>query len=192
MTQILLTFLMGLIAGYLASYVKFVFDAEKSRFDFKTKILREVWEAVLFAKSLATNIDPILGFADPSEPRNERITRRLAEFGDAHVKAKRIVRFNSPFYPIPLHDLANKILLESELLGHHIGKASPTTLLNYWEIVEKSTETLNPLTDQLCDAIRQEVDRPSLNPFGWMCELRKRIVSRQNSPPSGPQVPSKQ
>lgn len=193
MTQILLTFVMGLIAGYLASYVKFVFDAEKSRFDFRTRILREIWEAVLFAKSLATNIDPEMGFADPTEPRKDRIDRRLEEFGKAHVEAKRIVRFNSPFYPVAIHDLANQIVLESELLARHIATTSPNTLQQkYWEIIKKFTNRLNPLTDQLCDAIRQEVDCPSSNPIGWMCDLRKRIVSRQKSRLSGPQAPSKQ
>ncbi len=173
MSQAILTFVGGLIAGYVLAFFKYVFDAEKSRFDFRIKILREVWEAVLLAKSLSTNLDPELGFAHPNESRKERIDRRLNEFREAHVPAKRLVRFNSPFYPVPIHDLANRIVTESELLARHVAENSPQTLdkLQYWEIIERFTNTLNELTNQLCEAIRHEANRPSLNPSHW---FRKR------------------
>src|SRR5689334_12099679 len=150
-TQAILTFVGGIIAGYVLAFFKYVFDAEKSRFDFRIKILREVWEGVLLAKSLATNIDPKMDFADPSEPREQRIERRLKEFGEAHVAAKRIVRFNSPFYPVYIHDLANQIVIESELLARHIANESPMTLgeQQYWKRVQESTDSLNALTKQL-------------------------------------------
>ncbi len=53
------TFIGGIVAGYVLAYLKYVFDAEKSRFDFRTKILREVWEAVLYAKSCSVNLGKI-------------------------------------------------------------------------------------------------------------------------------------
>jgi|SRR3989304_1494217 len=169
MTQAILTFLGGLVAGYVLAYFQYVFDAEKSRLAFRIKILREVWEAVLLAKSLATNLDPELGFADPSEPRKERIDRRLKEFGEAHVPAIRVVRFNSPFYPVPIHDLAKKIVDESGLLARHVANNSPQTLgeEKYWERVRKFTDPLHAMTNQLCEAIRHEANRPSLNPIHW-------------------------
>ena len=173
MTQAILTFIGGLLAGYILAFFKYVFDAEKSRFDFRIKILREVWEAVLLAKSLAANLDPELDFADPSEPREQRIERRLNEFREAHLPAKRIVRFNSPFYPAYIHDLAKKIVDESELLARHVANHSPNTLgeQQYWKRVKESTDTLNESTRQLDDAIRHEANRPSLNPSDW---FRKR------------------
>ena len=172
MTQVILTFIGGLIAGYILAFFKYVFDAEKSRYDFRIKILREVWEAVLLAKSLATNLDPELGFADPSEPRKVRIDRRFQEFGEAHVPAKRVVRFNSPFYPVPIHDLANKIVNESELLARHVANTSPAILgEQYWKRMREFTDPLNAMTNQLCKAIRHEANRPSLNPSHW---FRKR------------------
>jgi hypothetical protein len=168
MTQAILTFLGGLIAGYVLAYFQYVFDAEKSRLAFRIKILREVWEAVLLAKSLATNLDPELGFADPSEPRKERIDRRLKEFGEAHVTGIRVVRFNSPFYPVPLHDLAKKIVDESGLLARHVANTSPETSgEQYWRRMREFTNPLNAMTNQLCEAIRHEADRPSLNPMRW-------------------------
>lgn len=151
--QAVLTFLGGLAAGWILAYFKYVFDAEKARFDFRIKILREVWEGVLHTKSLAANLDPELGFGDPNEPRQERIDRRLEKFRGVHVPAKRIVRFNSPFYPVPIHDLAMSIVNESESMARHVANHSPETLGHqYWERVRESTNVLNELTKQLDDA----------------------------------------
>ena len=169
MTQAILTFLGGLLAGYVLAYFQYVFDAEKSRLAFRIKILREVWEGVLLAKSLATNLDPELGFADPNEPRKERIDRRLEEFEKAHVPAIRVVRFNSPFYPVPIHDLAKKIVDESGLLARYIANNSPESVgeERYWKRVNECSDPLHAMTNQLCEAIRHEANRPSLNPWHW-------------------------
>jgi hypothetical protein len=180
MTQAILTFIGGLLAGYILAFFKYVFDAEKSRYDFRIKIQREVWEAVLLAKSLAANLDPELGFADPTEPRKERIDRRLKEFGEAHVPAKRVVRFNSPFYPVAIHDLANRIVNESELLARHVANFSPETLEDrqYWKRIREFTGTLNEMTNELDEAIRHEANRPSLNPSDWFRRRPARAVSK--------------
>jgi len=168
MTQAILTFLGGLLAGYIVAYFQYVFDAEKSRLAFRIKILREVWEGVLLAKSLATNLDPELDFADPSEPRKERVDRRLKEFGEAHIAGIRVVRFNSPFYPVPIHDLAKKIVDESGLLARYVANNSPETSgEQYWKRVNEYSNPLHAMTNQLCEAIRDEANRPSLNPWHW-------------------------
>jgi hypothetical protein len=157
--QAILTFIGGLVAGYVASFFKLEFDKEKSRFDFKTKILREVWEAVVYCKSLAANLSPQLDMNGiEGETWQQRRDRLLPEFHKAHLEAKRIVRFNAPFYPKALHDLASKVLLESwseARLFHH---GSPENMADYREKSEEKINLINKLAEELCEASRSDVD----------------------------------
>jgi len=163
--SIVLTFAGGLLAGFILAYFKYLFDAEKSRFDFRTKILREVWETVLFAKSLSVNLDPKLGESAEGETREQWVSKRLEEYSEAYVKAKRIVRFNEPFYPKTIHDLANELLLEAHMNAKLVGSASPDRLNDYWQRIKDYKTKMDSLSDQLCEAIRKDANRPSLNLF---------------------------
>lgn len=158
--QSMLAIFGGLVAGYFIAYFKYRFDVAKSRFDFKTKILREVWEAVLCAKTLAVNFDQDVLLASAEETRDQRLERQMKEFLEAHQEAKRIVRFNCPFYPVALHDLANKILIESVLHTRFVKRQSPDSLKDYWNNINSATSTLSNLSDELCGGIRREVNRP--------------------------------
>lgn len=159
------TFIGGLVAGYALAYFKYVFDAEKSRFEFRTKILREVWETVFFAKSCSVNLDPQMDEVDPNETREQKIERRMKEFLEAHLKAKRIVRFNQPFFPSALHDLADSVLLESMMNSKLVGDPARRKLNNYGERVDEYKDKMDSLTDKLSDDIREEVNRPAFVPF---------------------------
>lgn len=160
----ILTFLGGLAAGFCAAYLKHHFDKDKARFDFRTKILREVWEAVFLTKSLAANLTPEMDFnVDPSESQQQRRDRLLPVFYKAHLEAKRILRFNKPFYPVALHDMADKVLLESFMQARFFQQTTPQEgaagyLRDYWERSEKNISAINELSDKLCDAIRRDVN----------------------------------
>jgi hypothetical protein len=157
-----ITFIGGLYAGYLTAYFKYVFDAEKSRFDFRMQILQRLWKATVYVRSLAANIDPASDFIDPNESPDARRERRLEEFFPAHLKAKKILRFNQPFYPEPLHDMASNILLEAWSLARFIADRQTRMLKSYRNIVDERTELINRLTNEFREAIRAEVHRSPL------------------------------
>ncbi len=161
-----ITFVGGLFAGFLATYFKAMFDTEKTRFDFRMKVLRDLWGAVVYVRSLAANLDPIGDFIDSSEKPEDRIKRRLKEFFPAHLAAKRIVRFNEPFYPEELEAMASKVLLESISLARLVADESRRNRDNYYGKIGRRTKKLNALTDELRDAIRREVHRsPFVRPI---------------------------
>lgn len=163
-TQAILTFFGGLVAGYVASLFNHEFDKSKARFDFKMKILREVWEAVFYCKSLSANLSPQLdAHGIPGETHEQRRERLLPEFYKAHLEAKRIVRYNAPFYPESLHDLAGDVLLESWSEARFVEQCSPSNMTNYWDKSEERIKLINKLSDELCEAIRVETDATALS-----------------------------
>lgn len=153
------TFIGGVFAGYVLAYVKYVFDAEKSRFEFKTKILSEVWRAVLLAKSCSVNLEPLIDEVDPKESPEERLERRMKEFLEAYKEARRVVRFNQPFYPAAIHDLADSILLEAKMNSKLVGGSPKPS--DFDRRRDEYKDTLDEMSGRLCDDIREEANRPS-------------------------------
>lgn len=161
----LYTFIGGAIVGYLLALFKYVFDAEKSRFDFKAKILQDLWKEVLLARSIAANIDPEGVPPQDAPPSREKIEHELERFNKQEDKAKDVARGNQPFYPAAIHDLAMKLLLECRLFANFVADPKTHGLNDYWKQNKEMTNTVNELRDQLAEAIRVEINRPSINPF---------------------------
>jgi hypothetical protein len=161
----LLSFLGGLVVGYCAAYWKYLFDAKKVQFDFKMRILTEVWAAVLHAKSLSVNLDPELGYVDVDESRQQRVGRRLQEYCEAYSVAKRVVRTNEPFYPREIHDLSNAVLAEADANARLVGEASPATVASYWDRIAQGKDKMDELAKGLSDAIRKEMELPTWAPW---------------------------
>lgn len=163
LVQITLGSLFGLILGYFTAYLKYAFDAEKSRFDFRVKILRELWEAVLETKSSATNLDPKGSFVG-----RDNLSERLEDFPRIHTAAKRIVRFNRPYYPERLHKSADLILAKCMQLYHHVADPGSREMKDYSNLIKEYSSKINQLSEKLCEAIRKDTDRPSIDLLGWL------------------------
>ena len=120
--------------------------------------LQAIWATLVVLRDTAMGLRPALDLHDPAESLDQRKTRRLKAYYDAHQVFAKAVEQNRPFFAegiyqelVTLHRLLHSEAIEYQ---HHDPKE---TFAGYWERAAKNRERVITSIEAICTAIRQRL-----------------------------------
>lgn len=130
----------------------------KVQFEKEFDLYSQIWAQLVEVKWKVLSLRPSFDRVDPSETEEERIKRRLTEFAESFNPFVSLVEKHRPFYPPNVYDaLMNLIKIShSEAIGFEY---KDRKWAEYWKEAGENQENILRLIDEICEAIRQRIDR---------------------------------
>lgn len=128
----------------------------RSQFDTEFANYKEIWSCLVDFRMKALRIRPMFDYVDPKEAREERLRKRLREFGPAFEALRDIVEKNKPFYSVSVYErLQNVITLcyEESVAAEYLERPHG----DYWKEAKANREAITAAVDETCEEIRSRI-----------------------------------
>jgi hypothetical protein len=105
---------------------------------------------------------PILDQVDPKEPEEERIRKRLIQFGETFKVYRDLIEKNEPFYSKKVYLSLSKVLelCYGEAVDYEF--KDDKNLKEYWQQQRKNREIIYKAIDDSCETIRSRIESLSI------------------------------
>ena len=139
-------------------YAKRQHVSEKA-FDKEFEILSEVWASLFELRNAVLTLRPVFDTVDPKESEEERINKRLTEFGACFNNFAKIFVSNQPFYPKDIFFELDtiRLLTLSEANEYKYSKLAMRDIEKYWKKAEENRNKIVESIDRVGELIRQRV-----------------------------------
>lgn len=134
----------------------------QAQFDLELDIYKKLWAELFPVRMRTYALRPMLDQVDANEPEQERIRRRLKEFGEAYNCASAFLEQNRPFVPVAIYAAFRDILTLCHEEAVEFEHSSPLERKEYWQTARKNQEKMTVLFDTACDAIQRRLGSASI------------------------------
>ncbi|RFF44666.1 hypothetical protein [Xanthomonas campestris] len=128
----------------------------KTQFDSEFINYKEIWSLLVELRMKTLRLRPMLDYIEPCETQQERITKRLKEFGPAFTALRDTIEKNKPFYSEQVYKclsdavgLCHDEAIDAEYHERPHGE--------YWKEARANRERISEAIDATCEEIRRRV-----------------------------------
>ena len=128
----------------------------KTQFDAEFFIYKEIWSCLVDFRMKALRIRPLVDFVDLQETQEQRLRKRLQEFGPAFAELRDLVEKNKPFYAASVYSHLQKVIdlcYDESVDAEHSDRSSR----DYWKEAKANREAILAAVDETCEEIRARV-----------------------------------
>jgi hypothetical protein len=130
----------------------------KIQYEKEFEIYQELWATLIPLYQKTTLLRPVVGSHNPQEKEDERMRRRLEEFGKSFIPLQELVQKYRPFYAPEVFNALNKIMQicykESVEYEFKEGRSHK----EYWDSQQKFSTDISEAIDECCETIRKRIN----------------------------------
>ncbi len=129
----------------------------KTQFDSELANYKEIWSLLVDLRMKTLRLRPMLDYVEPNETQQERLTKRLKEFGPAFTTLRDTVEKNKPFYSEQVYQRLSKVvgLCHDEAIDAEYHERPHG---EYWKEARVNREKISEAIDVTCEEIRTRVN----------------------------------
>ncbi|MGO2511784.1 hypothetical protein [Marinomonas polaris] len=130
----------------------------KTQFDKEFTIYQEIWVLLVDLRSKTLTLRPVMDSVDPNESEDDRIQRRLKDFGESFNAFRNGIENNKPFYAHAVYEALNNVfgLCYEECVDYQY--KSPGWSKEYWEKSRENNKNIIKAIEQCCEKIRERIE----------------------------------
>lgn len=129
----------------------------KTQFDSEFVNYKEIWSSLVDLRMKTLRLRPMLDYVEPGETQQERLTKRLKEFGPAFTALRDTVEKNKPFYSEQVYQRLSEVvgLCHEEAIDAEYHERPHS---EYWREARANREKISEAIDATCEEIRKRVN----------------------------------
>lgn len=129
----------------------------KTQFDSEFANYKEIWALLVDLRMKTLRLRPMLDYVEPGETQQERLTKRLKEFGPAFTALRDTVEKNKPFYSDQVYQRLSEVigLCHDEAIDAEYHERPHN---DYWIEARTNREKISGAIDITCEEIRTRVN----------------------------------
>lgn len=135
----------------------------QAQFDLELQIYRDIWAALFPVRNQTYALRPMLDSFDPSESQEDRMKRRLKDFGQAFNPASTVLENNRPFIPPDIYASFREILTLCRTEAIEYQHRDPNEMKEYWHSARRNQEQMQNLIDATCASIQKRLSESTVS-----------------------------
>ncbi len=129
----------------------------KVQFENEYSIYQQAWNCLVEMRQNTLRLRPMLDRYDPNEDKNERIQKRLGNFGRAAEAYRDVIEKNKPFYAAEVYRCLFDVLDKCHTESIEYEQGDEPDPREYWEGQRKNHSEINKAIEQACESIRNRI-----------------------------------
>ncbi len=138
----------------------------KAQFDKEFAIYQQIWVLLVALRAKTLSLRPVMDRVDPKETEEDRMQRRLNEFGEAFFSFRNAMEQNRPFYAHSVYECLVEIfeICHEESIDYEYKELGWSK--EYWQKSRENNQKIVATIDSCCELIRTRISSLSVENNG--------------------------